>query len=48
MRFVNYEENYEKVDNTGKNLAGEWKEEWLEKDRQKWAKKEGQDYISKD
>jgi hypothetical protein len=47
-RVIDYNENLEKVDNIGKNIVGEWKEEWVEKGKEKWAKKEGQNYLNKD
>lgn len=47
-RIINFKENFETVSKRGSNPTGRWQEEWSERDQVRWARKEGENFITKD
>eukprot|EP00347_Sterkiella_histriomuscorum_P014873 403359201 len=45
-KILDFNQNFEKISNTGKNNLGFWKEEWGEQNQTKWAYKEGQNFFT--
>jgi hypothetical protein len=47
-RIINFRENFEQIENRGRDSKGTWKEAWYEKGDTKWARKEGESFETKD
>ena len=49
-RVIDFNQNFETISKRGKNIAGSWNESWFNNDQGqvKWARKEGENYFTKD
>jgi hypothetical protein len=47
-RIIDFNENFETIQKTGRNAEGTWRETWYDKGHEKWARKEGENFLTKD